>query len=359
MPVLTRQQKRWIILVGLLSLPVLLLLLLGPILTPFIAGAILAYALNPLTDRLCSLRFWRFSPPRTLAVVVIMLALTLTLTLLGLIMVPMLLDEWPVLYTQTISRAVKLCESLAPFLRELGINVPLDSLGLKKLVSEQIYSQGAGMWRSLLDSARMGGATLLVWTWNLVLTPLALFYMLKDWNALVRKIREIIPRRWAFRVTRFAREVNVMLAQYLRGQLSVMLILMAYYSIALTVAGYNVAIPVGFVSGLLAFIPYIGITVGFSLAVVATLLQFDSPQAWGILIGIYGFGHCFDVFFMTPTLVGRRIQLHPLLVIFALLAFGQLFGFTGVLIALPSSAVLSVAFRYVRRAYTKSQFYNS
>lgn len=338
---------------------VLFLLLLGPILTPFIAGAILAYALNPGVDWLRSLRMGRFRLSRTLSALIVMAVLFAVVAALCFIIVPVLLNELPLLYEQVPALAARLGGIIRPFFRDLGIDLPVDTAGFKRLLTEQIMSQGEDVWQSLLASAKFGGATVLTWAWNLILIPLVLFYLLKDWHLAVRKLRDLIPRRWVHQTIALANEVNVMLAQYLRGQLSVMLALAVYYSTALGIMGYSVALPVGIISGMLAFIPYIGITVGLTLAIIATMLQFSGVEAWITLAVIYGFGHSFDALFMTPTLVGRRIQLHPLIVIFALLAFGHLFGFVGVLVALPSSAIASVAFRHLRHHYINSNFYNS
>jgi predicted PurR-regulated permease PerM len=156
-----------------------------------------------------------------------------------------------------------------------------------------------------------------------------------------------------------AREVDVLLAQYLRGQLLVMLVLALYYSIALSAAGLDVALPVGIITGLLVFIPYIGFGVGLALALVAAVLQFPGWYGLAVVGAVYGVGQVLEGFFLTPRLVGERIGLNALTVIFALLAFGQLFGFVGVLLALPASAVLMVAFRHLRHSYLRSSFYNA
>ncbi|MCL1886489.1 MAG: AI-2E family transporter [Betaproteobacteria bacterium] len=359
MVIFTQQQKQTALWLSIGAILVVMLLLLGPILTPFIAGTILAYALNPGVDFLHSIRMGRFRLSRTLSALIVMVILLTTVAVLCLIMIPILIKEWPLLYEQIPNLTIKLNEIIHPLLHELGIDLPIDTATFKKLLTEQFMIPGESMWKSLLASAKIGGTTVLTWTWNLILIPVVLFYLLKDWHLVIRKLRNSIPRRWIHKAISLASEVNVMLAQYLRGQLSVMLILAIYYSSALGFVGYNAALPIGIISGMLAFIPYIGIIVGLSLAIIATMLQFSGMQAWITLAVIYGFGHSFDALLMTPTLVGRRIQLHPLIVIFALLAFGQLFGFVGVLIALPSSAILSVAFKHLRRHYINSNFYNS
>jgi predicted PurR-regulated permease PerM len=168
-----------------------------------------------------------------------------------------------------------------------------------------------------------------------------------------------VPRRWVVQTVAMAQEVNILLAQYLRGQLLVMLVLAAYYSIGLTIAGFDVALPVGILTGLLVFIPYLGFGLGLILALIAAVLQFSDWSGLIAVAVIYGAGQVVEGFFLTPRLVGERIGLNPLAVIFALLAFGQLFGFVGVLLALPASAVLMVAFRHLRHHYLRSSFYNA
>lgn len=355
----TQRQKQTALWLSIGAMMALFLLLLGPILTPFIAGAILAYALNPGVDWLRSIRLGRFRLSRTLCVLIVMAVLIAVVTALCFIIVPMLLNEWPMLYKQIPILATRLGASIRPFFRDIGIDIPVDTASFKRLLTEQFIPHGEDLWKSLLTSAKFGGATVLTWAWNIILIPVVLFYLLKDWHLVIRKLRDSIPRRWVRKTINLANEVNIMMAQYLRGQLSVMLALAVYYSTVLGIMGYHFALPVGIISGMLAFIPYIGITIGLCLAIIATMLQFSGVEAWIALAIIYGFGHSFDAFFMTPTLVGRRIQLPPLIVIFSLLAFGHLFGFVGVLVALPSSAIFSVAFRHLRHHYINSHFYNS
>ena len=169
----------------------------------------------------------------------------------------------------------------------------------------------------------------------------------------------MIPRRWVGKVTIMVSEVDDLLAQYLRGQLLVMLILAIYYSASLAIARFDIALPVGILTGLLVFIPYVGFGLGLTLALIAAILQFPGAQGLISVAIIYGIGQVMESFFLTPQLVGERIGLHPLVVIFALLAFGQLFGFVGILLALPISAILSVIVRHLRRHYLSSSFYNS
>ena len=355
----TANQKQTMLWVGLWLLLMALLLLLGPVLTPFITGAILAYALNPWVERICAWKFGRSRLPRPLAVVIVMALLLTVITALFLIVVPILQKEVPLLYEQIPNLMTTLNQNFAPLLKEFDVQVTLDPANVKQIMTEQLAASKQWLFKSVLASARVGGTAVLGWIVNLVLIPVVLFYLLLDWRKLLRICMNAIPRRWAKKALNMATEVDDILAQYLRGQFLVMLILAVYYSTGLAIAGFDVALPVGIITGLLVFIPYVGFGIGLVLATIAGLLQFSGLQGLVYIAIIYGGGQILEGFFLTPKLVGERIGLHPLMVIFALLAFGQLFGFVGVLLALPSSAVLSVAFRHLRAHYVNSTFYNS
>ncbi|HEV7816732.1 MAG TPA: AI-2E family transporter, partial [Janthinobacterium sp.] len=323
------------------------------------AAAIIAYALNPGVDRLAGLRLGRFGVPRALAVLMVVLLFLLALIALALIVVPVLRTEVPLLQAQIPQFLVKLNELLGPRLSEMGIHVRLDSAGIKTLLSQQIAASGDEIWSAVLASARVGGTAVLGWIATVVLIPFVLFYLLLDWHPMLARIAGAVPRRWVSQTVSMGNEVDTLLAQYLRGQLLVMLVLAAYYSVALMVAGFDVALPVGILTGLLVFIPYLGFGLGLALALIAAVLQFSDWHGLIAVAIIYGVGQTLEGFFLTPRLVGERIGLNPLAVIFALLAFGQLFGFVGVLLALPASAILMVAFRHLRRHYLGSTFYNA
>ncbi|SFU97621.1 AI-2E family transporter [Pseudoduganella namucuonensis] len=337
----------------------LLLTALGPVLTPFIAAAIIAYALNPGVDRIDHLRLGRFDVPRALAVVLVVLAFLAAIFALVLIVVPVLQSEIPLLQAQIPAFLAKANDLLSPRLREMGIRVKLDSAGIKQLVSQQMASSGDEIWAAVLASARVGGTAVLSWVFTVVLVPVLLFYLLLDWHKVIARIAGAIPRRYIGRAVSMAEEVDTLLAQYLRGQLLVMLVLAIYYSTCLAIAGFDVALPVGILTGLLVFIPYLGFGLGLVLALIAAVLQFTDWSGVIAVAAIYGAGQVIEGFFLTPRLVGERIGLNPLAVIFALLAFGQLFGFVGVLLALPASAILMVAFKHLRRHYLSSSFYNA
>lgn len=355
----TPEQKQTAFWLGLWLAFVVLLYALGPVLTPFIAAAILAYALNGGVDYLDQRRVGRLPIPRALAVVLVMLLFLSAVSALVLIVIPVLQIEIPLLLAQIPAFLVRLDKVLTPRLQEMGIRIKLDGSGIRGMLTQQFAAGGDEIWTTVLSSARIGGTRVLGWLATLILIPVVLFYLLLDWHNMLRKISGAVPRRWVANTVSMAQEVNVLLAQYLRGQLLVMLVLAAYYSIGLTIAGFDVALPVGILTGLLVFIPYLGFGLGLILALIAAVLQFSDWSGLIAVAVIYGLGQVIEGFFLTPRLVGERIGLNPLAVIFALLAFGQLFGFVGVLLALPASAVLMVAFRHLRHHYLRSSFYNA
>jgi predicted PurR-regulated permease PerM len=209
----------------------------------------------------------------------------------------------------------------------------------------------------VVERVRAGGIALLGVVGMLFLVPVVLFYLLLDFHVIRDHLEELIPRRWHAQTLSFLAETDGLLSQFLRGQLTVMLALAVYYSVGLTLTGSPTALPIGILTGLLCFIPYVGYALGLTLALLAAILQFES---WYGLIAVgvvYGLGQVVESFFLTPRLVGERIGLHPLAVIFALLAFGQIFGFFGVLLALPASAVLLVGLKRLRATYLASEFY--
>ncbi|TFW25511.1 AI-2E family transporter [Massilia arenosa] len=336
-----------------------LLYALGPVLTPFIAAAILAYALNGAVDYLDRRRIGRFGFPRALAVTLVMVMFLALVAALVLIVVPVLQKEIPLLKAQIPAFMAKMDEVLSPRLQAMGVHIDLHGDGLRNLLAEKMAASSDEVWATVLASARIGGSAILSLMAQLVLIPVVLFYLLMDWHQLLSKVTTAVPRRWVAQTVAMAQEVNVLLAQYLRGQLLVMMVLAVYYSAALGIAGFDVALPVGLLTGLLVFIPYLGFGLGLALALIAAVLQFSDWHGLISVAIIYGLGQVFEGFFLTPRLVGERIGLNPLAVIFALLAFGQLFGFVGVLLALPASAVLMVAFRHLRAHYLRSSFYNA
>ena len=329
-----------------------LLYALSPILTPFLLAAVLAYVCNPVADRL-----ERLGLPRIAAVVVVLLALGALGGGLLLIVLPLVQEEAALIAARAPQALQIANEKLAPWLRQnLGIKLHLDAASLQKLATGNWDVVQVVLTR-LYDSLKIGGGALIGILVNLFLAPVVMFYLLLDWKGLLERLSNAVPRPWHERTDRMAADVDAVLSQYLRGQVLVMAILAAYYSLALWIAGVPSAISIGVVTGLLIFIPYLGYATGLTLALLVATLQF---AGWGPIVAVlvvYGIGQVLESFVLTPYLVGERIGLHPLAVIFALMAFGQLFGFFGVLAALPASAALLVGLREVRAAYLGSRFY--
>jgi predicted PurR-regulated permease PerM len=328
---------------------------LGPVLTPFIVGAVFAYVLSPLVERLCNLSGGRL--PRFVAVIFVELLLLLALALLVLLVVPVFYKELPQIREQLPLVFDKLDNSLRPWLMQLGVNVALDLDSLKQHALGYLNANYSGAVVSVFSSLRLGGSVALAVIGNALLIPVALFYLLLDWKNFVARILELVPPAARRGVDSFTSECDAVLGQYLRGQLLVMLTMAIYYSTGLTLFGLDLALPIGVFTGLAMFVPYVGFGIGLILALLAGLLQFASVKALIMVAAVYGSGQVVEGFFLTPRLVGERIGLHPLAVIFALLAAGQLFGFVGVLIALPASAVLLVAIRRLRAGYMGSKLY--
>ncbi|HET7865306.1 MAG TPA: AI-2E family transporter [Burkholderiaceae bacterium] len=328
--------------------------LLGPVLTPFLAAAVLAYALHPAVERIGRPRG---KLPRVVAVLLVELGMLAALLGVLLLMVPILSRELPMLRDQAPALAAWLNDTVAPWLEQFGIHAALDIASIKAFAVKYLNANLDDWLDAALSSARIGGSFLLAIIGNAVLLPVVLFYLLIDWASLVARVQGLIPPKHRDGTRRFIEECDGVLGQYLRGQLLVMLILAGYYAGALGLAGFQLALPVGVFTGLAVFVPYLGFGLGLALALLAGVLQFASLYGLIAVAVVYGVGQIVESVFLTPRLVGERIGLHPIAVIFALLAFGHLFGFVGVLLALPAGAVLLVALRRVRDLYLASRLY--
>jgi predicted PurR-regulated permease PerM len=351
----TPTQKRAAAWTAIALLAVLLLRALGPVLTPFLVAAVLAYALTPLVDRLDQLGDGRM--PRLLAVVVVELLFILAVLCLVLLIVPVLAKEVPLMREQIPQLFDRLHATLSPWLAQFGLRISLDLASLRQQLVEYLQSNWGDSFGSVWSSLKIGGSVALALVGNAVLVPVALFYLLLDWKDLVRRVLQLVPPRARPGVDSFTSEADQVLGQYLRGQILVMVTMAVFYSTGLALFGLELALPIGVFTGLAMFVPYVGFGIGLLLALLAGLLEFASAKAFVMVGTVYGLGQLVEGLYLTPRLVGERIGLHPLAVIFALLAFGQLLGFVGVLIALPASAVLLVAIRRMRTGYFASRLY--
>lgn len=351
---LTQSSKSLTIGIGVAMLVALLLWMLGPVLVPFAVAAVLAYALHPAV-----LRLQKRIPflPQTLSVMVVEILALLGVVGVMLLLIPILTKEIPLLQQQLPSLLDQLALTLNPLLAQYGFNVTLDIASLKLQIIKHLSANREDWMDPLIASLKLGGSFALAALGNFILIPVVLFYLLSEWDRWVSHVVAWVPLRWRPSYDSFMAECDAVLGQYLRGQILVMLVLSVFYALALMMFGLDLALPIGVFTGLAVCVPYLGFGLGMILALLAGLLQFASFKAVIMVAVVYGAGQLIESFWLTPKLVGERIGLHPLAVIFALMAMGQLFGFVGVLVALPVSAVLLVAIRRARNEYFISQLY--
>ncbi len=336
---------------------VLIIYSLSPILAPFLLAAILAYICDPLVDKLSISGFGKFKLGRSPATLIVLFGLLAGIVLMFLILVP-LLQKQSVLIAERLPTLIEYIRlNVEPWLKEnLGITLAIDIAHIQDVIVQNWKATG-GFLGGILKSAGSRGLALIGLIANLLLLPVVLFYLLRDWDDFIAKISELIPRTWIKKTTTIAKEIDQVVAEFLRGQLSVMAALCVFYSIGLWLVGLETALSIGLIAGLLSFIPYLGFALAFILALLLAALQFPSfSQIIPVLI-VFGVGQFVESMFLTPWLVGERIGLHPVVVILALLAAGQLFGFTGVLLALPVSAAIAVGLRHSKQSYLSSDSY--
>lgn len=333
-----------------------LIALLGPILTPFVLAALLGWLGDPAVDRL-----ERAGRSRPVAVTLVFALMLVLLVAVVLILVPMierqvvtLVEALPQYRDWFIGTALPWVEG------RTGIEITswLDPQRLFELVRSH-WQQAGGVAATVFAYLSSSGFAFLAWLANIVLLPILTFYFLRDWDLLVERVAAMIPRDHIDTVTRLARESDEVLGAFLRGQFIVMLALGAIYAIGLSVVGLKLGLLIGIIAGLISFVPYLGAASGIVLAVIAALVQaqgFDLKLL--VLVGVvFTVGQLIESYILTPRIVGDRIGLHPVAVIFAIMAGGQLFGFVGMLIALPVAAVGNVLLRFAHERYTQSRLY--
>lgn len=329
-----------------------LLRLLSPVLLPFVLGAVMAYALHPLVQWLHERRC-----PRWLGAGVALVLLGVMGLAVVLLIVPVVTRQVPLLKEQVPALLEHLNQWLQPLAARFGLDVSVDVNGVRDVLRKLVSGHETDLVDSVMASLRIGGSALAAVLGNLVLTPIVAYYLLLDWVSLVPRTKGWVPPRWHNITQHFLDETDDVLGQYLRGQLMVMGVLAVFYTVGLALVGLKLALPIGVFTGLAVFVPYLGFGLGLVLGVLAAALQFQDLTGLLLVLGVYGVGQVVESMWLTPKLLGDRIGLHPLAVIFALMAFGHLFGFVGVLVALPASAVLLVALRRAKALYFHSQLY--
>ena len=345
--------RPWLWLGGAVVLCVLLWLL-GPVLTPFAVAALLAWLADPLV-----IRIEKSGRSRTVAVTLVFMLMILLLTIVVLLLLPMLQSqieravEWgPKLLAWFTTTAVPWLEARSG----LSLAAYLDPTELGNLLRDH-WQQAGGVAANLIDGISRSGMAVIAFTVNLLLIPLITFYFMRDWRTMIGNVHALIPRPLEPTVVRLAKESDEMLGGFLRGQVAVMVSLGTIYGVGLSLVGLDLGFLIGMVSGLLSFVPYLGAAVGIVAAVIATLVEHGDLFHLVMVAAVFSVGQVIESFILTPWLVGDRIGLHPMAVIFAIMAGGQLFGFIGVLLALPAAAVIMVLVRFGLERYRASLLY--
>ncbi|HFB67090.1 MAG TPA: AI-2E family transporter [Aeromonadales bacterium] len=330
-----------------------LIYLLSPVLMPFLVGATLAYMGDPLVDKLET-----FKLPRTLAVVVVFLVTFILVIGVLLILIPTISAQVQVTFEKAPEAFGWLNQTAIPWLNEhLKLNLSASTDDIQSWL-QQHWQDTSAVLQQVLSSIGNSSMVLVAWIGNLMLIPVVAFYLLRDWDKLVAYVGELIPRKQSEVVFQLAKESDEVLGAFVRGQLLVMLALGIIYSLGLWLSGLEVALLVGMIAGAASIVPYLGFAVGIIVASIAALLQFHTMGSLIPIVIVFIVGQALEGMVLTPLLVGDKIGLHPVTVIFAVLAGGQLFGFVGILIALPLAAVIAVIMRHFHRRYRQSEFYD-
>jgi len=330
--------------------------LLGPILTPFVLGALLGWMGDPLADYL-----ERRGRSRSVAVALVFALMSLIVVLALLVLVPLLERQVGTLLASLPEYQDWLLGTAVPWIEQrTGLEL-MAWLEPDRLIEwlRSHWQQAGGVATTLFGYLSRSGFAMVAWVANIVLLPILTYYFLRDWDVLVEKVAALVPRDHIDTVSRLARESNDVLAAFLRGQFVVMVALGAIYAVGLQLVGLKLGILIGIIAGLISFIPYLGAATGVVMAVVAALVQAKGLdlQLLALVGVVFVVGQLLESYVLTPRIVGDRIGLHPMAVIFAVMAGGQLFGFLGMLIALPVAAVANVLLRFASERYRQSQLY--
>lgn len=342
-----------VLLLGSVVVALLLLNVLSPMMTPFFLGALLAYLGDPWVDRL---ERWRIG--RGLASGLVFLAIALLVAVALMLFIPALAHEATELLKGLPATLVWLQARLAPLLTP-WIGVDAGGMDVRGLAEEYLgdWEQSSDVLGYLLGQLTASGKAIFGAVMTLALTPVVAFYLMRDWDSIIERLDNLIPRSQLVVIRSLVRAGDDMLAAFIRGQLLVMIFLGLFYSIGLGLLGVEMALIIGLVAGLASVVPYLGFILGLALASLTAAYQFQDWLHPAYVLGIFLVGQILEGSVLTPWLVGDKIGLHPVAVIFAVLAGGQLFGFSGVLLALPVTAVLMVLVRFSLQQYLHSQWY--
>lgn len=345
----SKQLRFWLIGLGLF---VLALWLLSSMLLPFVVGLAVAYLLDPVVDRLERLHL-----PRWLATTLVLLSFVVLLVLIMLLLLPLVQAQVSHLVEVLPNYTTVLRDRVTPMFAHLVERLSPEDVERLRNAAGNYAGDMVGWIGKVLSRILSGGLALFDVVSVVFVTPIVAFYLMRDWDILVDRVDQWLPRQHAATIRKEAQEVNDTLSGFVRGQATVCVVLGLFYAIALSMAGLDFGLVIGLMAGILSFIPYVGTMFGFISSTGLALLQFDSAWRVGIVVGIFLFGQAVEGNVLTPKLVGDKVGLHAVWVIFALLAGGTLFGFVGVLLAVPVAAVIGVLTRFALRQYLASPYY--
>lgn len=329
-----------------------LIYLLAPILTPFLTGALLAYLVNPLVIKLM-----KYHLPRLVSVIIVFVALFLLIIFLIILLIPLIQDQFATLAVTLPSIIAWLQNKALPTLLNYVNAQNLVNITTLKTSLLSQWTKAGTLATTFLNTILQSGFILAQWLINLVLIPVVTFYLLRDWKTFIQGIHNLLPRRIEPTIVKLAKECDSVLSAFFRGQLLVMLSLGLIYAVGLSLIGLKIGILVGLIAGLISIVPYLGAIVGIITASIAAFVQFGDFKSVLFVWLVFMIGQITESTLLTPNLVGDRIGLHPVAVIFAVLAGGSLFGFFGILLALPAAAVIMVGLRFLHQHYRKSKLY--
>ena len=346
--------QKWLWLIG-VALLAALFYALGPVLTPFLVAAGLAYLGAPLVNRLEQRKL-----SRTAAVLILFAGLAAALLIATVVVAPLLQQELVTLAHKAPGYIDWLQYAVLPWLQaRFASDLPALNLEQFKQLIISHWQQVGGVAANVMSSVTGSGLALLGLFANLVLIPVLAFYLLRDWDVMVKRVHELIPPRYEPRARRLARECDEVLGAFMHGQLLVMAAQGLVYAVGLWIVGLDMALLIGMIAGLVSFVPYLGFILGMVMAGIAAVVQFQEVLPLLYVLMVFGVGQMLESFALTPYLLGDRIGLHPVVVIFAVMAGGQLFGFMGVLLALPTAAVIMVMLRQLHEHYLNSRAHGS
>lgn len=344
-----RQLRFWTVgLAGFLAV----LWVLGDVLLPFVAGMAIAYFLDPVTDRL-----ERAGAARWLATTLVLAGFVLVLVVALLLLLPLIQAQILQLIDTLPRIASWIRDSLVPLVERVMRRLSPDDIERLRTAAGGFAGDAVGWIGRVARSLVAGGVALFDVLSLLFITPVVAFYLLRDWDRMVERIRGWLPREHAPVILAQVAEVDRTLAGFVRGQATVCVVLGLFYALALSLVGLEFGLVIGLLAGLLSFIPFVGSLFGFAGSVGIALFQYDTWVMVAVVAGIFLLGQAVEGNVLTPRLVGGRVGLHPVWVIFALLAGGSLFGFVGVLLAVPVAAVIGVLARFALAQYLASRYY--